>query len=201
MSVDNKGDGKASRTRVTLPFPKDQLSFVKVELAQKSSWVMELSDQQIVIMFGTLRRGDTRTARIFFTIGKTATDGAVLRLRASLRYDEDSGDRLRSNETTFTVKGVTADPKPNVVVEPSQGAAGTIFRFTVRNFYPEEKVFTWINAPEAVLPSGLNGITSEQGEAQFDLNSAKLKLGPGKYSLVALGGSSKVTIVTQFEIK
>jgi hypothetical protein len=62
-------------------------------------------------------------------------------------------------------------------------------------------VFTWLNAPTEVLATGLADRASEQGDALLDLETAKLKLAPGKYSLVVLGESSKITTVIPFEVK
>lgn len=202
MTIENNGDGKASRTNVTLPLPKGQFSLVKVELLQKTTWVMEVAEDKIVIMFGTLRRGETRDARVFLMLNTTpGLDNAPLRIRASINYDEHSGSRIRSNETTLTITGSATETKPFVTVEPAAGPAGSVFRFAVHNYFPEEKLFTWLNAPEAVLPSGLTERTTEQGEATLDLATAKLKLAPGKYSLVVLGDSSKITTVVPFEVK
>ncbi|MDZ4718972.1 MAG: hypothetical protein SH847_11020 [Roseiflexaceae bacterium] len=202
ITLENDGDGKASRTNVTLPLPKGQFSLVKIELSQKTSWVMEVADEKIVIMFGTLRRGEIRDARVFLKLNNApGLDNAPMRIRASVNYDEHSGSRVRSNETTLTIAGATPDTTPAVSVEPIAGPAGTVFRFTVRNYFPKEKLFTWLNAPNAVLPSGLADLASEQGETSFDLETAKLKLAPGKYSFVVLGDSSKITTITPFEVK
>lgn len=202
LTVENTGEGKASRTRVTLPYPKGQFSIAKVELPQRTSWVMELADDKIVVMFGTLRSGEKREARIFVTVGQgAAPDGQPIRLRAFARYDQDEGQRVRSNETSLTIIGAEADTRPAVVVEPAMAPAGAVFRFSVRNYFPEEKLFTWINAPGSVLPSGIVGLTSEQGAAVIELQSERLDLKPGLYSFVILGDSSKVTTVTPFEVK
>jgi hypothetical protein len=201
LTVTNHGDGKAGRTRVTVPFAKGQLAFVKVELAQKSSWVMELAEDKIVIMFGTLRTGEQREARIFLTVAKDAPDGGAIRVRATARYDEEGDTRVRSNETILRVAGAAADTAPGVAVEPAAGPQGTVFRFSARNYFPEEQIFTWINAAGGVIPSKLAARATEQGEAVLDLESAKLELAPGRYSLVVYGESSKATVVVPFEIR
>ncbi|GAB4124530.1 MAG: hypothetical protein Fur005_41470 [Roseiflexaceae bacterium] len=198
LTVTNEAAGKASRTRVTLPIPRGQLSFVKVELLEKSTWVMELSEERIVIMFGTLRSGEKREARVFLKVEPTASDG-VIKLRTSARYDEDDGQRIRSNETALTIVGTETDTKPAVVVEPAAGPVGTIFRFMVRNYFPEEQIFTWLNTPTGVAETRLNDRATEQGVATLDLESTKLA--PGSYSLVVYGATSKITMVVPFEVK
>jgi hypothetical protein len=202
MTISNDGDGKASRTNVTLPLPKGQFRLIKIELPQKTSWVMEVADEKIVIMFGTLRRGESRDARIFLALNNgPGLDTAAIRIQALINYDEQSGPRIRSNETTLTIAGAAPDTTPTVTVAPAAAPAGTVFRFTVRNYFPAEKVFTWLNAPTEVLATGLADRASEQGDALLDLETAKLKLAPGKYSLVVLGESSKITTVIPFEVK
>lgn len=202
ITVENQGSGKASRTRVTLPFPKGQLSVAKVEMPQKTTWVQELGEDRIIIMFGTLRSGEKREARVFLTVEQgAAPDNAPIRIRATFRYDEDEGQRFRSNETLLTITGTAPDTTPIVTAEPAVAPAGAVIRFSVRNYFPEEKLFTWINAADKVLPSGIVARASEQGAATIDLESARLKLGPGSYSLVVYGDSSTFTTVTPFTIK
>src|SRR5262245_21065561 len=47
VMISNKGEVKATRTRVTLPFVKGELGFVKIDIPDKSTWVMELDDEHI----------------------------------------------------------------------------------------------------------------------------------------------------------
>jgi Domain of unknown function DUF11 len=202
VTVENQGLGKAGRVRVTLPFPKGQLTVAKVEMAEKTTWVQALADDSITIMFGTLRSGEKREARVFLLVGKDAApDGAPIRIRATARYSEDAGEKLRSNETSLIIAGSAPDTKPTVTVAPASGPAGSVFRFSVSNYFPEEKLFTWINAPDQVLASGIVTRATEQGDATLDLDSKRLKLTPGMYSMVVLGDSSKITTVTPFEVK
>jgi hypothetical protein len=70
--------------------------------------------------------------------------------------------------------------------------------FSVRNYFPEEKIFTWLNAPGGVIETKLSGQASEEGAAGLDFNTSRLA--PGKYSMVLYGETSKTTLVVPFEL-
>ena len=199
LTIANQGEGKASRTNVTLPFPAGRMVIVRTEFSHATTWVMEVADDKVVVMFGTLRSGEERTAKLYFVVAPDAPAGQFTQ-RATARYDEDEGTRLRSNEVSVTITGgEPAVAQPATRVEPAQGPAGTQFRFLVSNYFPEEKLFTWLNAPGEVLATDLQGKATEQGSAEFSLDSRTLA--PGAYSFVVLGGSSGITTVTPFEIR
>jgi hypothetical protein len=198
VTIANEGDGKASRTRMTLPFPGDRMSVAKVEFSHKTTWVMELSEDQIVVMFGTLRRGEERTAKLFFNVSADAGGGQFAQ-RATVRYDEDEGVRVRSNEVHITIGGAQAPVQPHVTIEPLAATPGTRLHVAVDGYYPKEKLFTWLNAAEGALATGVQSVASDQGRGEFELDTRKLK--PGSYTLVVLGDSSAITTVTPFELR
>lgn len=198
VMISNQGEVKASRTRVTLPFAKGELSFVKIDIPDKTTWVMELAEDRIMLMFGTLQPGDKRTAKIYFTVGKELPDGFQIKLRASSRWDNDEGVRVRSNEALLTVAGAVNTP-PRVTIEPAAGPVGTVFIFRVEHYFPQEKVFTWLNTPDGVLETKLFTSATEQGNAVLEFQSKLLK--PGKYSMVIFGDTSKLTTVVPFEVQ
>ena len=196
--VDNIGDARADRVRAELPV-LPQLKILRTEFDRDTTWLSELSDDRLTVMFGRLNRGEGRRAKIYFEIGRDIAEGTQLRIRASGRFDGDLGERAHSNYTTLTIGGQKAATVPTVVAEPTATPKGGRLVFRVQNYSPAEKIFTWINAGSGVLESGLSGRSSDLGEAELAFSTRKLE--PGEYSMVVFGESSKITLVVPFTIQ
>jgi hypothetical protein len=196
--LDNNGRVRADRVRVTLPF-SDHMKVIRTEFDHRATWVSSLGQDTLTVMFGRLNGGEDRRAKIFFEIGPDAPDGMQLRVRAVARYEGDQDEKVRSNYTTLAVGGQENDTAPQVTVEPAAAPAGTRLTFHVHNYFPDEKIFTWINAAAGVLESDLAGVAGEDGDTALALNTGKLK--PGAYSLVVYGESSTITTVVPFTLQ
>lgn len=196
--IDNNGKVRADRVRVTLPF-SGYMKVVNTEFDHGATWVSDLAADRLTVMFGRLNGGQDRRAKIFFQIGPDAPDGLEVRVRATARYEGDRDERVRSNYTTIIVGGQDADTTPHVSVEPAAAAQGAALTFQVRNYFPDEQIFTWINAPGGVMRSDLTGEADGTGAATLRLNTKKLQ--PGAYSLVVFGDSSHIETVVPFTIQ
>src|SRR5690606_15292348 len=164
-----------------------------------TTWISKLEDQRLTVMFGRLNRGEGRRAKIFFAIGPHAPDGLQWRVRATGRYEGDRGNRVHSNHTTLTINGEEANTEPQVTVAPDTVQMGGSIVFQVRNYFPKEQIFTWINAPNGdVLESNLAGRTDANGAT--DLHFSTRKLAPGAYTMVVYGNSSEITTVVPFVV-
>ncbi|HWQ14560.1 MAG TPA: hypothetical protein VNL77_17310, partial [Roseiflexaceae bacterium] len=111
IMVDNAGDARASRVRVTLPFSK-HMQVVRAQFDHQATWVSALGEDELTVMFGRLPGGESRRAQIFFTIGQDAPDGLQVRVRATARHERDAGHGEKSNYTTLTIGGQEADTRP-----------------------------------------------------------------------------------------
>jgi uncharacterized repeat protein (TIGR01451 family) len=196
--VDNNGGEGANRVRVTLPF-SGHMSVVRTEFDHETTWISEVSQDRLTVMFGRLNGGQDRRAKIFFQIGPDAPDGTQVRVRATARFEKDGGSRVHSNYTTLTIGGEAASTAPEASVTPAAVARGGNLAFSVRNYFPAEKLFTWINAPGGVLKSDLTGVTDGEGVATLRLDTERLR--PGSYSLVILGDSSRIELVVPFVVQ
>lgn len=196
--IDNIGEVRAERVRVTLPF-SGHMKVVHTEFDHRATWVSELTGEQITVMFGRLLAGQNRRAKIFFEVGQSAPDGMQVRVRATGRYEGDRGEKVRSNYTTLVVGGQEVDTSPKVTVDQAAVASGTRLRFAVSNYFPSEKIFTWLNTSSGVRETKLFTTASDEGAAELLLNTSKLS--PGAYSLVVYGESSKISTVVPFTIQ
>jgi hypothetical protein len=196
--VENTGGARADRVRVRLPF-SEHMKVVRTDFSAGTTWISELKEAELTVMFGRVNRGEERRARLFFEIGPNAPDGLQVRVRASGRYEGDDA-RYHSTYVTLTVGGQEDAPEPQVTVEPSATAPGGRLVFQVRNYFPREQVFTWINAPDGrVLETGLSGQVSAAGETNLSFDTRKLQ--PGAYTMVVFGKSSEITTVVPFTIQ
>lgn len=196
--IDNIGDVRADRVRVTLPF-SPHMRVVRTEFDNRATWISELSADKLTVMFGRLPGGEDRRAKIFFEIGKDAPDGLEVRARATARFEGDGDTKVHSNYTTLTIGGQEADTQPAATVEPASAPAGTRLTVRVRSFFPDERISTWLNTPDGVRETKLSSSADESGDATLELSTAKLA--PGSYSLVVYGESSKTTIVVPFTLQ
>jgi hypothetical protein len=198
IMVDNLSRAGASRVRVIVPL-NEHLRLVKTEFDHKQTWVREVTARDMTIMFGRLNGGTNRRAKLFFEVAPTMPDGAQVRTRAAARYEGDSDEPARSNTVTLAIAGQTSDTQPSAAATSATAPRGTPLVFSVRNYFPGEKIFTWINAPDGVRESRLSGQANEQGAAELRLDTRDLP--PGAYGLVVYGDSSKTTIVVPFTVQ
>jgi hypothetical protein len=196
--VDNNGKEGANRVRATLAF-SPHMTVVRTEFDHEATWISELNADKLTVMFGRLKGGQDRRAKIFFQIGPQAPDGLQVRTRAVGRYEGDGDSRVNSNYTTLTVGGQEASTTPQASVDAPAVARGGKLTFSVQNYFPSEKLFTWINAPNGVLKSELTSKTDANGAGSLRLDTTRLK--PGSYSLVIHGESSRIELVVPFAVQ
>jgi hypothetical protein len=196
--VDNNGREGASRVRVTLPF-SGHMKVIDTQFNHKATWLSELGPDKLTVMFGRVNGGEDRRAKIFFQIGPEAPDGLQVRVRAVGRYEGEGDPRVNSNYTTLTVGGQDPNTTPQAVVDAPAVARGGKLTFSVQNYFPSEKLFTWINAPNGVLKSELTSKTDANGAGSLRLDTTRLK--PGSYSLVIHGESSRIELVVPFAVQ
>jgi hypothetical protein len=196
--VDNNGKEGADRVRATLAF-SPHMTIVRTEFDHKATWISEVGPEKLTVMFGRLNGGQDRRAKIFFQIGPQAPDGLEVRTRVVGRYENDGGSRVNSNYTTLTIGGQDPNTTPRATLDLAAVARGGKVTFNVQNYFPSEKLFTWINAPNGVLRSNLTTTTDSSGAGSLRLDTTKLQ--PGSYSLVIHGDSSRIELVVPFTVQ
>lgn len=199
MTLDNVGSNRATRVNMTLPFDSQHLTLVQTWFDNSNTWVSELDNESVTVMFGTLRGGESRRAKLFFKVNATAPDWLEIKMRGTVRWSTKIPDqRVRSNWTTVVVVG-QADITPRAVAAPAEGPAGTLFHFTITNYFPTEKIAVWLNTPSGVQAVDIARLTNDQGNTELELDTHDLA--PGEYSLVAYGRTSQITQVAPFAIR
>lgn len=196
--IDNVGTVRGDRVRATLPF-SPHMRVIRAEFDSEATWVSKLDATEITVMFGRLPGGVDRRAKIFFEIGPDAPDGLEVRVRASARFEGDNGEKVRSNYTTLTIGGQAVDSQPAATIDPATAPAGARLTVQVRNYFPDERIATWLNTPDGVRETKLTGKADESGDTTMALSTSKLA--PGSYTLVVYGESSKITIVVPFTLQ
>jgi hypothetical protein len=182
--IDNVGSIRADRVRVTLPF-SPHMRVLRTEFDHRATWVSDLSADKLTVMFGRMPGKSDRRAKIFFEIGPDAPDGLEVHVRAVARYEGDRDEKVRSNYTTLTIGGQEVDARPAATVEPASAPAGTRLTVRVRNYFPDERISTWLNAPDGVRETRLATSADSSGDATMELSTSRLA--PGAYTLVVYG--------------
>lgn len=197
--VKNSGNARADRARVELPF-SEHMQVIRTEFGSSTTWVSALGETELTVMFGRLNRGEERRAKLFFEVGPNAPDGLEVRVRATGRYEGDGSARFHSTYVTLTVGGQDTAPEPSVTVEPAVTPAGGRLVFQVRNYFPREQIFTWLNAlGGSVLETNVASQADARGETSLTFDTRKLQ--PGEYSMVVFGNSSQITTVVPFTVQ
>lgn len=200
LIVNNEGTARARNVVVTLPYVKEQMALLRPKTKDEGVWISELTDDRVVITFNNVPSSGEQRIELFFQVAPKLPENLPITVRASGEY-RSNGVKQRARSNQVVVYAVSsADVTPQVTVAPQQGQAGTIFTFTIKNYFPKEQVFTWFNTPDGrAIDSGLAGRADGQGTAVYSYDSRPLP--PGKYSLVAYGQISKITTLVEFTIE
>lgn len=196
--VSNRGTSGTERLEVTIPLQRRTMQVLTVRFDDKASWVSAISEDAITMMFGKVASNGSKRAWVVFRIKDDAPSGTIT-ARAEARWSGGGDIRVRSDDTAFYVGTAAPISGPAANVTPASGSAGTLLTFAAQRLYPEETLFTWVNAPDGkVLVTDLTGRTAKDGSAQLRYKTDGLA--PGDYTMVIFSQVSKVTLVVPFRI-
>lgn len=197
----NYGEGKASSTRIRLPYDYNKLRVTNASFSNKNDWVSAVKREYVEITLGGLDRGKSRTSKLYFRVNSDLPNNTVLDMRAWARWDDDNdGGERPSNWMPVLVGNGPVDSKYAWFrVEPDSARAGTTFRFYTDRFIPGEKVTFWLNTPDGVKGLDRDRNADNLGRVWLDLKSNGFRT--GYYSLVAHGKRSGIRAVRSFEVR
>lgn len=192
--VRNTGTAAASKTVIDLFYNRDVMAPSGSDLnASQGDWINFDDGFQLSISFGRVEAGQTRSGKVFFRIGSNVPFGTIIESRAL--YNCNVG-QCRTNTVRVQVVRDFQPPVGTVrlLVQPDRATAGASRQITSDQYMPGERVISWINGPNGIIPLDLTTTADAAGRIRFDIRPSDLGLVPWDgYGFVAFGQSSGVT--------
>ncbi len=197
----NRDNRDLNRVEVTIPYSSSIMTLDGRKLRSDKDWIREITGSRVVIQFGTIRAGTSRSATLEFTVNPGVPDSTVYENRASYRWSTTTAS---NNGRTGTYRIVVFDPNipAQATITPQVAPAGTAFTITANRFGSNEQVITWLNLPDGTAqPLPLAGNADAAGNIRLEYDSSR-GMAPGNYSIVLNGdGSSGRQYVVPFTIR
>lgn len=197
----NRDNRDLNRVEVTIPYSSSIMTLDGRKLRSDKDWIREITGSRVVIQFGTIRAGSSRSATLEFTVNPGVPDSTVYENRARYRWSTSTAN---NDGRTGTYRIVVFDPNipAQATITPQVAPAGTEFTITANRFGSNEQVITWLNMPNGTAqPLPLAGNADAAGNIRLEYNSSR-GMAPGTYSIVLNGnGSSGRQYVVPFTIQ
>jgi hypothetical protein len=192
----NNGPGDAGNVRITFPFAPDIQAVVDAAFTSPNAWVSTVFTNAVEMRLGQLRRDETITVTLRLRVNSTVQLGTSLISRAHI----GAKDSVRnSNRISLVVGQTTSNPSVSLNIAPAVGMPATTFVVTYDGFASNERVDLWYHRPDGRVVALGNMRADAQGQINFTLPPANLDR--GRYTLVAYGQCSQVSVVGMFTVE
>ncbi len=199
--VANQGDGRASRTRVMMPFDPALVTVVDVRFKRSGDWVSSRHARALELSIGPLADGDEATAIVRLAVLPNALPGAQLAGRLQFAWqDATAGGRGQSNQTMLAVGAEDAwVVHYPLTVNPARGPSGMDHLITGTIFAPGERVSLWYTT--AAGQSRAIDTVKADVQGAIDVAFRTTALRPGMYVVVAQGSWTGFTATGQVTVE
>jgi hypothetical protein len=209
VQVENVGEDDAAFTRVRFSYEDEHITLSGSQFeAPDKDWVTDVESrditrEQVLVTFGDLNPGETRTATLIFEVNGNLEDNTVINSFASFNWTDGSGDRSRhmSNSVPVLVGGGDIHTEfAWLGAEPDTVPQGSTLIFFSNRYLPEEPVVFWLNLPDGTQ-ADVDGRERVNDNGVFEFAYDTGDLPPGTYQMVAFGLHSELVGFATFNVQ
>lgn len=186
VSIAAVGERGGDKLQVQLPFDPAAASLLDVRFSQPGAWLRSADAEGIVLELNSLERGGVVSATLSLQAHDPATPWPDPQLRALLDWQDDNGAApLRSNR---------ALPSSNQALSfaPASAAQPELLVASFDGFSAFEGVSYWYSGPDSRTSVAGSRVADSTGAAALMFSTASLA--PGRYTMVARGSCSELTV-------
>jgi hypothetical protein len=209
VQVENVGEDDAAFTRVRFSYDDDHITLSGSEFAAPDKdWVTDVESrditrEQVLVTFGDLNPGETRTATLLFEVNNNLEDNTVINSFASFNWTDGSGDRSTDMSNSVPVLVGGGDIHTEFAwlgAEPDTVPQGNTLIFFSNRYLPEEPVVFWLNLPDGTQ-ADVDGRERVNDNGVFEFAYDTGDLPPGTYQMVAFGLRSELVGFATFTVQ
>lgn len=209
VQVENVGEHDAAFTRVRFSYDDDHITLSGSEFAAPDKdWVTDVESrditrEQVLVTFGDLNPGETRTATLLFEVNNNLEDNTVINSFASFNWTDGSGDRSTDMSNSVPVLVGGGDIHTEFAwlgAEPDTVPQGNTLIFFSNRYLPEEPVVFWLNLPDGTQ-ADVDGRERVNDNGVFEFAYDTGDLPPGTYQMVAFGLRSELVGFATFTVQ
>jgi hypothetical protein len=209
IEVENVGEADAAFTRVRFSYEDEHVTLSGSQFeAPDKDWVTDVESrditrEQVLVTFGDLNPGETRTATLIFEVNDNLEDNTVINSFARFNWTDGRGDRstYMSNSVPVLVgSGNIHTDFAWLGAEPEVAPQGNTHIFFSNRYLPEEPVVFWLNLPDGTQ-APVEGQERVDDNGVFRFAYETDDLAPGTYQMVAFGLRSELVGFATFTVQ